>query len=214
MTSRFAFAPAAALVLLAQTAIAQSPAGSETRLGPFLGANFTSFGGADATGSSGHTFLGVGLQVQHALHGGAFLSSGVFYMNRGAEVSDQGIVVVFKEAYIEVPALVGYEFSQGSSRPYIIGGAQLGFQTSCKLEATSGGQSASINCDDSSVGLNMSSTDWAFVGGGGVSFAAGHGTIGLDLRYALGMQNIETSSDIKNRGFTVGASYMFPLGKH
>jgi hypothetical protein len=58
----------------------------------------------------------------------------------------------------------------------------------------------------------MSSTDGAFVGGGGVSFAVGHGTISLDLRYALGMRSIEKSSEIKNRGFTLGASYMFPIG--
>ena len=142
------------------------------------------------------------------------LSSGVFYTARGADGTESGITVVFKESYVEVPVLVGYEFSGRSARPYLMGGAQLGFQTSCKLEASSGGQSASINCDDSSVGLSPSSTDWALVGGGGVAFAAGHGTIGVDLRYALGMQNVEKSSDLKNRGFTVGASYMFPLGKH
>lgn len=214
MTSRLAFAPAAALVLLAQTAMGQSPAASETRIGPFLGANFTSWGGSDATGATSHTSLGVGLQVQRALQGGVLLSSGVFYMGRGAEATDQGILIVTKESYIEVPALVGYELSRGRTRPYLMGGVQFGFKTSCKFEASSGGQSSSINCDDSSLGLNMSSTDWALVGGGGASFAVGHGTIGVDLRYALGMQNVEKSNDVKNRGFTVGASYMFPLGRH
>jgi opacity protein-like surface antigen len=185
-------------------------------IGPWFGVNFATLSGADVTDASSHTGFAFGGQVQFRL-GGAFLRTGVAYSMRGARQNlGLGAVFTIKENYIEIPVLIGIEpHVAGSIRPYVMAGGQLGIKASCKFEATSGGVTASLNCDDPQLGPptpQLTATDFAAVAGAGVAIPVGRGRVTIDARYALGLQNIEKDTKAKNRGFTIGIGYMVPLG--
>lgn len=210
MRLRIALLATVAVPICSVSATAQS---APTVVGPVLGVNLATLSGSDVTDASSRTGFAFGVQLQHRFQGGGFLRTGLVYSMRGASASDLGVKVTFKENYIELPVLLGYRFPmEGQTRPFLMAGAQVGFKASCKIEASSGGTSASVNCDDSSIGGNFSSTDFALVGGGGVTFSMARGMVSVDARYTLGLQNIEQDTKAKNRGLTLAVSYMMPLG--
>jgi hypothetical protein len=118
-----------------------------------------------------------------------------------------------KISYLEVPLLIGYRFPSSSVRPYIFGGANVGFKTGCSFEAASGGSSVSVGCDDPQIGLDVSSTDIAAVGGVGLDVPTGTSSFRFDLRFALGLTKLAKDAEVKNRGFTLGVAYMIPIGR-
>jgi hypothetical protein len=95
----------------------------------------------------------------------------------------------------------------------VIGGGQLAFNTGCSFVGSSGGVTASIDCDDPNVGLDVSSTDFALVGGGGLIWPMGRNELTFDLRYTYGLQEFAKDTDTKNRGFTFGVGLMIPLAR-
>jgi opacity protein-like surface antigen len=217
-------APLAASIALAALAL-QAPArlsaqvlkgskGSTWMIGPWVGLNFATFGGSDASGAGTHTGLTAGGQIQRALSPDLFVRLGALYSMRGEEES--GVAV--KLNYIEFPLVLGYQFPlQGSQvKPYVFGGGQFGFKASCSI---SGGGN-SVDCDTffQSVGASASvaSTDIGITGGAGVGFPLGRGHVMVDARYYLGFTKLissgGTSADLKNQGFTIAAGYMIPFG--
>jgi hypothetical protein len=68
-----------------------------------------------------------------------------------------------------------------------------------------------MSCKD--AGVEVKSTDFAAVGGAGLNFLTGANSVSVDLRYSLGLQDIQEGSSAKNRGFTLGLGYMIPLGR-
>ena len=98
-------------------------------------------------------------------------------------------------------------------RPYFLGGLNAGFKTGCSLEGSNGSSTVSIACDDPNIGADISSTDFALVGGAGLSLPIGLSSVRLDVRYAYGLTNVAKDADTKNRGFTFGIAYMIPMGR-
>ncbi|MFL5614114.1 MAG: porin family protein [Gemmatimonadaceae bacterium] len=206
----------ALLVVSARPAVAQAPSATRGRLslGPFAGLNYTKFGGNDGGDSDSRTDFAIGGQIDYDFVGGALFRTGLIYSRRGAETSDAGTTVAIKLSYLEVPILVGYQFPTTSSvRPYFLGGLNAGFKTGCSFEGSNGSSTASIACDDPNIGANMSSTDFALVGGAGLSLPIGLSSVRLDVRYAYGLTNVAKDADTKNRGFTFGLAYMIPMGR-
>ncbi len=209
---------AAAFALTAAPAYAQkmgekAPAG-EARLtiGPFFGVSMSTIAGDSFQGSSNHTGLMAGGMLQHNSPSGMFFRIGAKYSQRGAEASAAGATAKIKLAYLEVPAVVGYELgAPGRMRPYLYGGGQVALRMSCDVEASFGGISASATCD--SAQMKAKSTDFGLLVGGGLSIPSGRGSILLDVRYLLGMQDAFEMGGGKNRGFTLGFGYLFPLGR-
>jgi len=181
--------------------------------GPFVGVNYTTVGGADATDPGYRTGLAAGGQLQADFSEGWFFRTAVLYSMRGATASESGTKLTLKENYIEAPLLLGYGFKSAGSTmtPFVMAGGQVGFKVSCDLEGSQGGTTASVDCDESDS--KFKSTDFAAVGGAGVMFPAAGGTLSIDGRYAYSFQNISDSGDdVKHRGFTFGIAYMIPFG--
>lgn len=156
----------------------------------------------------------VGGQLDFKVEQNGLFRTGLVYSRRGFKMSDQGVTVNFKFSYLEVPLLLGYRFpTSGGPRPYVLGGANVAFKVGCSIEASGGGQSASEACDNIDPTLKFSSTDFAAVAGGGLEFPVGVNTLTVDLRYALGFQKVEKSTDIKNKGLTLGFAFMVPVGR-
>lgn len=99
--------------------------------------------------------------------------------------------------YINVPVLVQYMFDNGFR---IQTGPQVGLLVGAKSE---------VNGVDSDIKNDFKTGDfsWSF-GGGYLSYSG----LGIDLRYNLGISNINDfpgGADTKNRVFQVGLFYMF-----
>lgn len=72
----------------------------------------------------------------------------------------------------------------------------------------------SLPCDDPNVDAeDISSTDFALVGGAGLAMRVGSSSVRLDVRYAYGLTKLVNDANTTNRGFTFGVAYMIPIGR-
>ena len=190
------------------------PAAHRVAIGPFVGMNYTSFYGSDAEGVNSRWDFTAGGQLDVDFADVAFFRTGLLYAGRGAQTTESGVNVKVKLRYVELPLMLGYRFPTTGVRPYVAGGVHVAFKTACDFEGSSGGITESAACDDPNLGGgDFASTDFAILGGGGLLMPVGTGDLTLDARYALGLTKIEKSSDVKNRGFTVGVGFMIPIGR-
>ena len=205
------------VVLLTAGAGAQTnimPPMAQVMIGPYAGLNFTSFYGDDQLQDvSFRTDFALGGQVDFRVANTGFFRTGLVYSRRGAKTSEQGVDVNFKLKYLEVPLLFGYRFPTGGVQPYVVGGGQMGIKVGCTLSGEQDGVTASIECDDPDLGMDVKSFDVAAVGGFGLSVPVGTSSLAFDLRYALGLLKIASDTKTKNHGFTLGVAYMIPVGK-
>ena len=186
---------------------------STTSIGPVLGLNYTTFTGSDAKGAEYKPDVYVGGLVDFTLGVNGMFRTGLVYAGRGAKESDQGVTGKVKLHYLEIPLMLGYRFGMpGAARPYVMGGGHVGFKTGCSLEASQGGVSASVACDDPNADLKVESTDVAVTGGAGVAIPAGTSSLDLHVAYAYGLTKLVSDANTKNAGFTLAVAYMIPIG--
>lgn len=110
-----------------------------------------------------------------------------------------------KLSYIEIPVLVIYKPpTSGNIKPSFFVGPAVSFLLGAK-----------IGEEDFKEYVN--STDFGLVLGGGVNFeTAAKSVVYIDVRYTLGLGNIAKDSgedSVKNGVFSLGVSYLFPVGK-
>ncbi len=197
-----------AVLFAASLAVPQASA-QNIKLGVKGGVNIATIGGSDAD-SLGDTKSKVGLVA------GAFaefmvgdiigIQPEVLYSQKGVKSDDLGVDAKIKLDYIEVPVLVKVNVPvEGSKvRPSFFVGPAIAFKASCKLQGSSGGTSASIDCED--AGANIKSTDFGATAGGGIAFDVGGAEVGVEVRYTLGFTKIDDDPDpfdIKNRVFSI-----------
>jgi hypothetical protein len=110
--------------------------------------------------------------------------------------------------YIEVPVLARASFMQdASAHPSIFAGPSVGFNISAKAEAED--ETGSMEAD---IKDQVNPIDFGVVVGGGldIPFSEGKNSVGLDVRYTMGLNNINDSdgstSDIKNGVFQIMGS--------
>jgi Outer membrane protein beta-barrel domain len=204
-----------ALVLALPLLAAPLPAQTRAAVGAFAGVNFAKFGGDDV--GSVQTRTGIQVGAFAAIPLGRLLSvvPAVTYSQEGTDVNaGGGITGTFKLDYIEVPLLLKLGAPlQGSPtlRPYVVLGPAVGFEVGCKVAARSGSQSAEVNCDDATVGLQTKSVQAGLHFGAGLDISQ----FSIGLRYQLGLTSIDDSganADVKNRVLAIVAGYGFRLG--
>jgi hypothetical protein len=106
--------------------------------------------------------------------------------------------------YIEVPVLARASFMHdASARPAIFAGPAVGFNISAKAEDET---EEEVDIKDS-----VNPIDFGMVVGGGVDipFSEGKNSFGIDLRYTMGLNNIndtDTDVDVKNGVFQIMGS--------
>jgi len=113
--------------------------------------------------------------------------------------------------YVQIPVLAKLKFGSDAVVINVLAGPHVGF----------GIGDVTFKVDDEKetqpwdeVGIQK--FDFGITGGAGVSFAAGPGNLGLDLRYQLGLSNLneedEDGEKATNRNFQIGLSYLIPIG--
>ncbi|NBC08282.1 MAG: outer membrane beta-barrel protein [Bacteroidetes bacterium] len=118
--------------------------------------------------------------------------------------------------YLEIPVLAKYAFGGETLQGFVNGGPSIGYGLSGKSKAKSNGVEEEEDLDFKEDGVKR--TDFSFVFGGGLSIKAGPATVFLDIRYLLGLTNIDDSGDDdspkqRNRGLGFGLGVLFPIGE-
>jgi hypothetical protein len=201
-------------LVLAGVATPAAAQGTISVLGGFVStkAEVSSEGVAITLSSRSGVAAGVG--TDWALGSTLHFAPEFLFVQKGFELSEDGVDFGVKIGYIEVPLLVRADLgSPGSSiRPFLLAGPSIGIKLSCKVTGTAEGISVSTDCvsPEEDVELPITSTDFGAMFGGGLQF----GRYGLTVRYDLGLADVldETGSEsvsYKNRALMVLGSIAF-----
>lgn len=180
--------------------------------GPLVGVSLADFHGSDVGSTNSHTSFAAGVFATYTITPNVALEPQLFYVGKGTEVSAGGVTGTFKLDYIEVPVLFKATYPlRGETRvvPSAFAGPAVGFRTTCKIKASSGGTSVEQSCAD--AGVSIKSTDIAMVFGVGLEI----GPIVLQGRYDLGLTKVDDTSpsaDVKNQAWIITAGYRLPIG--
>ena len=136
------------------------------------------------------------------------------YLTKGFKGEDEELSGKFSLTYIQVPVLVQYPLGSGDGiAPRIFAGPAIAFETGCEISGSDSTVEVEIDCEAADIATK--STDFSAVFGVGADIPMGGFAITGDVRYDLGLSNIDDSGadgSVKNRswGFFVGAAV--PVG--
>ncbi|MEZ4424555.1 MAG: outer membrane beta-barrel protein [Gemmatimonadota bacterium] len=152
------------------------------------------------TGWSVGTFLALG-------NGLFVLQPELSFTEKGFELIGANAVEV-KLRYLEPSLLLKAGVPLGPVRADVFGGVGIGFEASCSIDG--------VDCDSSAFGLETT-TDWSALFGADVGLMLGSFSLWGDVRYAMGLTDIEEASDvwdgIENRSFLVQVGVGVPLSR-
>ena len=105
-------------------------------------------------------------------------------------------------AYLSVPVMVRYNLGSEDTSPYIVVGPEFGFLLSAKLK---------VDDEEEDVKDEMKSIDLGFNVGAGVSMDMGTMPVFAEVRYSLGLSDIEDNdnSTTKTTGIQLFVGMMF-----
>ena len=198
-------------------------------LGPKLGINFSSISSDPAVqGSSGRTTIlfGSAFELMFAKNFGIQIEPS--YATKGSTADNvqiptqNGIVVAnlivgYKE--IQFPILFKAKFLEGPVKPYVLAGPNLGIVASANLNIAPG-QGAQFQAQDVDIKSSTSGMDFGLDFGGGAEFrVAPKVAITGDIRYSLGLSNLDNSTpqqgqvqgSTKTRGFQILFGALFQI---
>lgn len=137
------------------------------------------------------------------------VESGIYYTQKGAEFTEEGITVTGKLDYIEVPVLAKISLGPpGPFSPHVVVGPYAAFNTKAEFEASSGSASLSEDFSDQTSDL-----DFGAIAGVGADFNLGLTKLNVSARYSYGFSNINDSDfevdEENNRVFMISAGIMF-----
>jgi hypothetical protein len=199
---------------------AQAPAagqGGAPRLGLVAGLNVARLSGSDLQNTQNKMGFGGGVYVAIPVTPSFEIQPELLYTAKGVKASDAGVDAALRLNYVEIPVLARWNFTASSVTPHLYAGPAIAFKTGCTFTASGQGTSISANCADLQSGdpavppVTFAAVDFGVVAGGGLSFDLGgrHATVGA--RYNVGLKNIASSGDAKNRTLSFLASFEVPL---
>ena len=173
-----------------------TPLNAQMQIGLKGGINISNVVGDDAN------FFGMDLDSRTGFSGGVFfmyqfselfaIQPEAYYTLKGATLSVNGADLTFSFDYFEIPFLLKLIIPvEGSNiRPSIFAGPSVGFNTTAKIKGEANGES-----DEHDLKDDTKSTDFSLAFGGGIGFIIGKNELGFDVRYILGLQSIDDTSD-------------------
>ena len=204
----------AATGLIAGTATVASaqglqPVDKQYSFGILAGVNLATMAGNDVSNVSNRTGFVGGLSTWFRAYEQLGFEADLLYAQKGAKGTGAGVTGTLQHDYIEVPLLARFDFTTSSEkvRPFLALGPSFGYSVRCRVEATSGGVSASASCAD--AGLDENKFDVGGTAGAGLGFPMGRSTFTVGARYTYGFTNVEKTYDAKNRvwSFLAGLSW-------
>jgi hypothetical protein len=124
--------------------------------------------------------------------------------------------------YLEIPVLAKISFGGDDFKAYVNAGPSIGFGLGGKSKIEASGETEendlTFGSDDDDSFSNRLDLGAQF--GGGIGFKVGPGSLLLDLRYGLGLSNLNKAEDgmssaeakSKNRVLAISLGYAIPFG--
>src|SRR5690348_6452332 len=107
------------------------------RFGVRAGINIAKVSGDSVEGAKNKTAFVGGVVVSLPLSKDFAFQPELVYSMKGAKFSEQGVDGEFKLNYVELPVLLRYDIPVvGATKPFLLAGPSLGFQTSCKISGS------------------------------------------------------------------------------
>ena len=136
------------------------------------------------------------------------------------EIQGDGDIATLDLDYYEVPVLVGFQLTPGSSfSSELYAGPWISRERSCTASITNPDTSLSFDCNDVPEDpVLRKTTDWGVAAGIAVSFdAVGPFRALLDARYTAGLRNIDDAPAVDNvnarhRGYAISAGFSLLVG--
>lgn len=187
--------------------VALTPVKSQWALGPLLDLNFSSTALKPTSNNiQSRLVLGVGVALDGDLEGDIDVRIEPMYLMKGWKQNN--LELKYSASYIEVPILAKYSIPTNSDfTPYLMAGPSLGYLLSGKVIFDSGSE------DDRTD--SFKNIDIALALGGGTHIPVNVFNLFVELRYALGLTNVNDvdtiDTEFRNRGFHVVAGVLFDL---
>jgi Outer membrane protein beta-barrel domain len=176
-------------------------------VGPKVGLNFASWGGDNSTYFTSTTKFFFGGFMEYDFIKNFGLQGELLYNTAGTGVSVQGQTGTISISYLEIVALAKYNIPVDKAvKIFFVAGPQLGIKLSANAHQDA-------NSTDTDYGQYISGSDFDIVVGTGTSFKVGPGNIIVDLRYNIGLSNVQKTSPPSNSNqvFSLGVGYGFSL---
>jgi len=171
------------LVLFALIAFFNVAGFSQVEFGAKAGPTFASVGGDDAAGTEGLTTFHIGLTGRTAISDQTYFDAGLLYTGAGFKLDNSEFD--FEPAYIIAPLTVRYYATEQLN---LFGGLQPAFV---------------VNDDDAE---NLESFEAGLPVGLAYDFVS---NISAEASYTLGLTDISSAGDLKNRAFRLSFAYRF-----
>jgi hypothetical protein len=159
----------------------------------------------DEVGDKGSFVIGAFLDIQ--FHETLFLGVEGNYVEYKSELTAAGETGDLKQAFIQVPAVLGARLLTGMIQPVVYAGATANFETTCTIDPGTG------TAEDCSVDtVDTKNVTWNAVFGGGVNISLAMIVLNADLRYNLGLSKAAEGEDTKWNSWMALVGIGFKLG--
>jgi hypothetical protein len=166
-------------------------------------------------------------KTQIGFVGGAALDIGIvknffslqpelLFIQKGERFDERGVETKSTLNYLELPVLAKVSFGSESIKGYVNAGPSLalGLTGKYKIEGGENAGETDIRFGDSANDGRRyldNRFDFGLQFGGGGSFGLGPGSIVADIRYGLGLTDLNDEDKAKNRTFAFTLGYAIPL---
>ncbi|GAB4372444.1 MAG: porin family protein [Calditrichia bacterium] len=151
--------------------------------------------------------FGAGGLLEYAFSPTAAIQVNAMYSMKGAkyEATEGEGKMNLKFAYLSIPILGKVAFGEGSAKPYVCAGPEIGILLSSKAEFTNG------ESEEEDIKDESESMEFALNFGAGVQFPMGNMTGFVDARYGLGLSKVnkEGDEDVKNNVIFINFGLLF-----
>lgn len=140
--------------------------------------------------------------------------TGASFSQKGASAEQEiGTSQQIEIDYLEIPLLLQLNVPTGPApvNPRLFAGGTVNIEVACDLTIVGEAAVAESECGGEEDVLDTNATDLGFLFGAGLDFPAGPGALTVDLRFDLGLSDINDVADspeLKNRNFQATAGYI------
>lgn len=143
--------------------------------------------------------------------------TGASFSQKGATSDTEALTQEIQIDYLEIPLLLQINIPTGPVpvNPRIFGGGTFNFELTCDQTLSDGTGSVEAACSADELGdaaIDTKSVDVGLLFGGGLDFPAGPGAFTVDVRFDLGLSDIndvvDSPTELKNRNFQATAGYV------
>ena len=192
------------VVALSGLANAQSST-NRPAFGVYAGLNLATISGKDIPNASNKAGVLVGASLTWQFSDMFGFQPQLEYSQKGVMYSLGNVSVDGTISYVEVPLLfrVSPSGMQGFT-PFLLVGPAVGYKTACNIKGAVGNLSVSSSC--AALSAKVDDIDYGLMFGAGGDFKVGSLKMTGAVRYDLGLKNLASDADAKNRviSFLVG----------